>query len=436
MANGATGVMGSNNYLASTAGTIAGPRFRGDVQAARRVIQSGQGVLINANVTPLLAATEKVGKGEICYGSVMQHNEYDVIPGFVVLDATGMVDGTGTTMTFVAGQGSRVTASDTLKYLATGEIVFVASISGDVATVIRAYTNSSNTANVSGTNDGGGAAGAVMPASAELQILRPAFSQNSLRPKGTSVEPLIVYTYLQCSRYVVEASRRTIDSQNYALNGKASVDEWQRIHDDEIKKGQYCDERALLHNQGTASIDVNSSTGGGTMTDGIPARILTNRFNISGSLDEVAMTNYVISVFRYNQGQTDKLITFVGDNVDKTIDQFARDNMRYQPDIKILGSNCTGWQSRGGRLNFTKHGMFGPLSSSALYSAGSPIGWMLSVNFSFIDKVQFGKNGAMRYDPNAKTPGQDGTVGCWTEDFGIKMRNERAHGFMYGVSGL
>jgi hypothetical protein len=80
--------------------------------------------------------------------------------------------------------------------------------------------------------------------------------------------------------------------------------------------------------------------------------------------------------------------------------------------------------------------MFGPLSSSALYSAGSPIGWMLSVNFDFVHKLQFGENGGMHYDPDAKTPGQDGTVGCWTEDYGIKMMNERAHGFMYGISGL
>lgn len=431
---GATLPAGSYNYLASTTGTVQGGRLRADVQAARRVVQSTRGIIINANITPILAATEAVKKTKTVYDYVAQHNEYDVNPSFVTLDdgTGGLGSGSGydssdTTLVMSTGQGSRVVVYDTLKYLATGEIMWVTARAGDTITVTRGYTSA-----------GGGAAAAAIPASAELQILRPVFPENTTPPNATSTEPLIVLTYLQCSRYSVSASRRLIDSQNYGLTGAAVVDEWKRIHDAKLEEGKQKDEKSLLFNQG---VTTTSSGTAGTMTDGIPSRILTNRFNMGGtSLDEVTLTKYAIAFFRYNMGDTSNTIHFIGDNMVTILDSFARDQNRYVNNggsggLKniVLGSSVKTWRSTAGDLNFTRHGMFGPQGSSALYSAGSPIGWLLSINFNNVEKLVYGANGNLKYNPNAAQPGQDGEVGCWTYDWGIKMLNERSFGFMYGI---
>lgn len=437
MANGATLPIGSYNALASTTGTVQGPRIRTDVAAARRVYQHLGGIKINSFMTPVLAASMKIGPTKTVYDSVAHHNEYDQTPGFVTLDdGTGGLgagsgyDSSDVSLICSAGQGSRVVIYDTLKNLATGEIMWVTNRVGDTLTVTRGFTGSGNS-----TNGGaGGVAGTAIAASQELQILAPVFPENSARPAGKSTEPLIVDTYLQISRKAVEASRRLIDSKNYGMKaGDGDVDEWVRIHDDVLDDMKRAQERSLLFNEGTTSV---SSTTSGTMTNGIPARILTNRFNIAGALDEVTMENYVIALNRYNNGKLNSVINFTGDNVARTVDQFARDSVRYSEETTVLGCKVRGWKCSVGTLLFTPHGMFGPQTSSALYSAGSPVGWLLSIQFDRIKKLQFGKNGGLKYDPNAKTPGQDGEVGVWTEDWGIQLMNERQHGWMYGISGL
>lgn len=421
---------------------MQGARIRSDVAAARRVIQSTAGVVINANQTPILLASEKIKTGETVYDSISQHNEYDVTPGFVTLDdgTGGLGSGSGysssgTSFTLSSGQGSRVAIYDTLKYLATGEIVWVtAKPSTDVITVTRQFTATANTTNVaSGGHAGGGASGAAIPASAELQILRPVFPQGTTPPEAKSTDPLIVYTILQCSRWAVKGTGRLIESMNYGKTGKGIVDEWQRIHDAVLENLHQSDERALLHNQGTADVDNLTY---GSMTDGIPSRILTNRFNIGGqALDEKTLEDYTIALYRYSQGKSENTITYIGENMVRTIDLFARDNMRWGPEVTVLGSKIKGWRCSAGDLQFTRHGMFGPTSSSATAAAGSPIGWMLSINFDNVEMLKFGNRG-LRYDPDCAQPGYDGRVGCWTVDKGVKMKNERTHGFMYGVNGL
>lgn len=427
---GATLPIGSNNYLASTTGTVQGARLRADVQAARRVVQSTRGIIINANITPILAATEAMKKSSTVYDYVAQHNEYDMNPTFVTMDdgTGGLGSGQGydtadTTLIMSSGQGSRVVKYDILTYLGTGEIMWVTDRTGDTITVTRGY---------------GSVAGTAIPANAELQILRGVFPENTLPPAATSTETLTVLTYLQCSRYSISASRRSMDSQNYALSGKAAVDEYERQHKAKIEEGKTKEEKSLLFNRGTTA---TSSATAGTMTDGIPSRILTNRFNMGGTnLDEVTLTKYAIAFYRYNQGSTKNCLHFIGDNMVTVLDSFARDQNRYvnnggsggMKDI-VLGSSVKTWRSTAGDLQFTRHGLFGPLGSSALYSAGSPIGWMLSINFDNIEKLIYGANGNLKYNPNAATPGQDGEVGVWTEDYGIKMLNEKSFGFMYGI---
>ncbi len=437
MASGATSPMGS--YNASSGAVVQGARIRSDVAAARRVIQYTNGVVINSNITPILLASEKIKKGGTVGDYVSQHNEYDVTPGIVTLDdgTGGLGSGSGynssdTTLTVASGQGSRVVVYDTLKYLPTGEIMWVTARSGDNITVTRGFTASANTTNVSASYAGGGAAGAAIPANAELQILKPVFPQGSLPPEAQSTDPLIVYTILQCSRWAVKGTGRLIASMNYNKAGKSAVDEWQRIHDAVLEKMNRSDETSLLHNQGTADIDNLTY---GSMTDGIPSRILTNRFNVPGALDEVTLENYAISLYRYSQGKSENTLTFIGENIVRTVDLFARDNMRYTTSDDVLGSKVKKWRCTAGDLNFTRHGMFGPTSSSQTAAQGAPIGWMLSINFDNVEMLTFAGRG-LRYEPDVATPGYDGKVGCWIMDKGVKMMNERTHGFMYGVNGL
>lgn len=430
MANGATLPAGSYNLNASTTGTVQGARVRADVQSARRVVQHTGGIMINANVTPFLAASKKMGNGKTVGDAIAQHNEYDSTPGFVTLDdGTGGLgagsgyDSSDNTLVTSSGQGSRVAVYDVLKVLSTGEIIYVTGRNSDTLTVTRGLTASYN-----------GAAAAAIPASAELQILASNFPENSTVPNAKSTEPLIVYTYLQTSRTSVSGSRRLINSQNYGMT-TADYSEWDRIHNAALEDHRKKKERAILFNQGYIAPAQATSTLG-TMTDGVPNRIVTNRFNVAGALDEITFENYAIALFRYNQGKSGNIINFIGDNVTRTIDQFARDLMRYDPETTVLGCDVRAWRCAAGKLQFTQHGMFSPQTSSNSYAQGSPVGWMLSVNFDNVNFLNFrGEGGKLTYDPNCKTPGQDGEVGCWTEDWGIEMWNERTHGWMYGVSG-
>ncbi len=423
---GATSPIGAFNAKTTNPGdlTVQGARLWTDVATARRKPPFIGEMKILTNLAPFLTFTESMGSGRS--KSVGQtpafHFERDRIPSTVTLDdgTGGLGSGSGydssdTTMTVLAGTGANVVVGMNLKYVPTGEVLHVSVRSGDNITVIRGYT--------SGTN---GVAGAAIPASAELQILSSNFGDNSAAPNGRSVEPLQVFHRLQIVRTSIEAGGRDINSDVFG------TDELERLMQDGLDSHQLNLEKTMLFNQGWK--DTNTGTTDGTMTDGMFNRVVTNAFNIGGTLDEVTMESMMIAWKRYNQGDISKLVAWMGENTGRALDGFARDGVRYTPDSKILGVDVRGWRCSFGTFTLKLHPLFSPLGSSETAANGGYVGSFLMCNMANVGKLTW-KNRGLRIEKDVQVPGTDGKKHCWTEDVGLTVWNERSHAKATNITG-
>lgn len=413
---GATKPIGSYN----SGPVVQGPRSTSNIGAGRKVPQIDPNILqINKDTVPLTMFIEKLGRKRTVLQPTYSHIEEDLQPATITL-GDGSVSGSGaglgfsssdTTLDFsVAAGGSgaaRIQANSILKSVRTGEMILVLSVSGDVATVqTRGYI----------TN---GAAAAALLANEELQVLGTANPDNSQAPQSVSVEPLILTFYPQIFRTAVEAGRRLIRSENYG------GDEWKRMLNSSLLAHHVDLEKAFLFNQGYL-------TTGATQTDGFINQIITNVFQMNGTLDEVTLENYWKSLARYNEaGAEDSIVTFCGENVMVSLDQFGRDGLRFQQGDKSAGIAIMEWKCSFGNMKFKKHGLFGPRGSSTTAANGGYVGYLLSAQMKNLGKATYG-GGNLKYDPNCRLPGQDGEKACWTEDCGLEVWNERTHGIITG----
>ncbi len=406
---GATNPIGNYNGPTVPGTVVQGARLSTDVQAARRRYQWSGEIKINRDVTPFLSFTEKLGNKGGTYGqAIVQHGERDMIPMTISLDAAGY-NNSVTTLNFATGTGNLVVIGTVLKSFRTGEMFRVLTKpSADQVTV-----------GTRGSLVTGGAAAAALLASEELQILGTAFGQNSTAPSGISVEPLIVASRLQTFRTAVEAAGRDMNSDVY---GKP---EWDRLKEDTVENHRGTVEKAFLFNQGYSDTE-------GTITDGMFNRIVTNVFVVNGVLDEITLNAYIKSIYRYNQGQSGKLVHLCGENFVATLDSFARDGIRFRPTDTMAGVQINTYTSGFGDIKYKVHGFFSPLGSSETAANGAPVGSLLTVNLNNVGKMVF-KGRKFRVDTDVQLPGTDGVKDCITEDVGLEVWNERTHGKMTGM---
>lgn len=420
---GATLPIGAYNQGAP----VAGARATTDVGSGRKVPQVAPKILeINKNVVPFTAFMDKMSKRARTIAQIVfTHIESDLIPATITID-----DGTAGAGAQVAGTAGAYTNSDTtigtavaqggsgpgnlvvgsvLKTFRTGEVLRVTAIdtaTGIITVATRGYI----------TN---GAAAAALNANEELQVLGTAFGQNSTAPGGVSVEPKLINAYPQTFRTAIEAGRRAIKMENYG------GDEWERIMNDRLMAHHVDVEKAFLFNQGYSATEP-------TQTDGLINQITTNVFIMGGALDEVTLENYWCALMRRNQGQNGSIVTFGGENAIKALDQFGRDSIRYTDKTVSLGIDVQEWKSTFGVMKIKQHGLFSPLGSSETAANGAPVGFLLSVNMDNVGKATFA-GGKLTYDAKAKLPGTDGEKGCWTEDCGLEVWNERSHAIITGI---
>lgn len=414
---GAVNTIGSYNY----GKPVQGARATSNIQSLRQVPQFDPKILeVDKDAVPLLVFIDKLGRSRTVGQTTFYHIEEDRQPATVTIDdgTSGLGSGSGynssdTTIGFgvsggyLGGSGStRIQANNVLKCVRTGEMMLVTSVdqTTGIATVTRGFTASSN-----------GAAAAALNANEELQVLGTTFADNSQAPNSVSVEPLIITSYMQTFRTAVEAGRRLINSENYG------GDEWKRMLASSLKAHQVDKEKAFLFNQGYA-------TSGQTVTDGVINQIVSNVFQMNGTLDEVTLEEYWNALTRYNDSGSG-CITLCGDNVLKCLDQMGRDGVRYAEDTNSIGVKVTKWKCAFGEMEFKRHGLFGARGSNVSYANNGYVGLMLTVNANNLGEATF-KNSKLKFDPNCRLPGQDGEKACWTEDVGLEVWNERSHGYI------
>lgn len=409
---GATRVAGLENAYSTARGDqiVFGARASTDVATARRVTQYTGEMKTLDETAPLTAFIDQVGKkGSPVGQAVAQHNERDVIPTTVTLDTSTYSSG-ALTLNFQTGTGGQVVAGTVLKCIRTGEVFRVSSKTDvDTAVVVtRGFLTSGQ----------GGAAAAATVASEELQILGTAFGQNSDAPNGTSVEPLIVKSRLQCFRESIEASRRDINSDNY---GKS---EWDRQKDDKFVQLQQQLEKAFLFNQGYSDTEP-------TMTDGLINQIVTNVWHMGGlPLDETTLEDFTCAITRYNTKDKSNLVMLCGDNYIKNLDAIARDAFRSNDKTEWLGVDVQGFQCGFGRLKIKQHGMFGPIGSGETAANGGYVGLAVCANIKNLSKLVYRGSQYPLLDKDAASNGKDGEKWCWTYDCGLEMWLERTHGLI------
>lgn len=406
----------------SNVSTTQGLRSTAAIATARKTPQfTSETIRVNANTTPMLLLMKKIGKNIKVKGATFFHLLRDMIPRNVSVlgttDATPATVSSGaTTFALVAGQGAYVYAGMTLQSERTGEEMLITSVTGDVATVTRAF----------GGGAGGGAAAAGLNASAaaageELRIMGTAFDEGSAAPSGLSVEPTILQNACQCFRGSVEATGRDIATEVYG------DEEWMRLHQDAVEYMNLAKESAFIFSQGKVL------TGTQTKTMGLLGWIASNVFLQGGNLDETSLENYTEAWYRRNFGEGPSMYGLTGINPLKAMDSFARDALRLKTGDETLGMKVSEWTCSFGTIKLVPHGLFTPVGSSISPQNRGSQGYMIGINANMIGEVEFAKRG-LRLEKDVQLPGIDGKKDCWTWDGGIRCLSEKAHFFASGIT--
>ncbi len=405
----------------SNVSTTQGSRSTSAIATARKTPQfTGETIRVNANTTPLLLLQKKIGKNIKVKGATFFHLLRDMIPRNVSLIGSvaatpAQVAAGDLTFAFATGQGAYVYAGNTLQSERTGEEMLITSVTGDVATVTRAF----------GGGAGGGPAAAILAVGAvaeELRIMGSAFDEGSAAPSGLSVEPTILQNACQCFRGSVEATGRDIATEVYG------DEEWMRLHQDAVERMNVDKESAYIFSQGKVL------TGTQTKTMGLLGWIASNVFLQGGSLDETSLENYTEAWYRRNFGQSADMYTLCGVNPLKAMDAFARDSLRLRSEDETLGLKIATWRCSFGDHKLIAHGLFTPGGSSLTAAQRGSQGYMIGVNGKMLGEVEFATRG-LRLEKDVQLPGVDGKKDCWTWDGGIRVLSEKAHFFASGITG-
>lgn len=312
---------------------------------------------------------------------------------------------TGTTLT--VDDVSHVVAGQVFLIEATGEYVFVASVSGNDLTVIRGFAGTTNTT-INGSST-------PVP----IQRIGTAHEEGSSRPVAVANLGFPRFNYMQIFRNVwdVTGTARSVEFYTGNLVAKNRRDA-SLFHAEDIEKSLWF---------GRKEIGVKNNKPFRTM-DGILVQITTNVTSQSSNTKQSDIDAFLQSIFTYNiKGKPNERIAFCGNTVVTTIQKIAALNgvNNLSPGQTEFGFKITKWMTPFGDISLMTHPLF---NESPLWTKDLHVLHPGAFRMRWLRRTKHDP-----YDRDGSRAGVDADFGIFTSELTCEYRAERTGGKYTGI---
>lgn len=311
---------------------------------------------------------------------------------------------TGVTLTI--DDISQIRPGDILLVEATGEYVFVDSISGSDATVVRAYAGSNTSIN-----------GSSEPV--PVQRITNAVEEGSSKPDGIANVGFPNWNYMQIVRdaWDVTGSAKAIDYHTGDLVAKNRAD-CLFLHGENI-------ERAFIW--GVRGIGSRNGKSYRTMA-GIKQQLVTNQASQSTNTSWIDVRTFFQDVFTYNvKGLPNERIAFCGNTVVAVVEDMARldSQINITPGQTEFGMEIFTLRTPFGTVKLMTHPLF---TESPLFTED-----LLVIHPGVIEVRYLRRTVIDDYDKNGTRAGVDADFGVATTELTVTYGAERTGGYYTGI---
>lgn len=401
--NTAGRLIGTDNYA-----QYKGTATVANIQTARnvpQVIKKNETIEVNANASPLLSMLETYLKQSFTIkGRTFFHVSGDKL--FMAGTSSTTYTDSATGIVLTTGHGVRFKVFDVILVQRTQELMHITAISTDTLTVTRGF--GSSTAAAIATLD-------------FFKIVGSAFAEGSAKSQTRTREPNMVTGYTQIFRDGLDYTGNRMVQETYGGEGwKKDKSLAYEIHRRSIENG-------MLFGTGQSSSTYQ-------LTAGIKKLITTNSQNFAGTaMSEVDWNNIMLVAFRKNRSSD--LLCLNGENLMSTLNSYALDNIRFDPDDTMGGIDITSYRNQFGTLKLHLHG---EMTGDAQGSAGpGPTGYgpeaaafILNMKCLGLVKVE---GRYMQEMKDIETPGDDKKEDGILTECGLYMEAEPRH---YEIDGI
>ena len=298
---------------------------RRDLNVANEILE------LQPNATPFLVIGQRTSNVS---AQSLEETWYDddLAPWYTTADG----DYTDSATTISLTDASICRPKDLLKNTATGEVLFVESISGNDVTVIREYGNES---------DSDGTAAAAGSGGDNIMRMGNAMEENSTAPEARATQPTKYYNYVQVFRTPFSGSLEDLNETK-----KTSENERDRLTRRKAVEHNLDKERASLFGERNEVVSDSRRTMGGLF------QFLTNQVtSIGGNLTESGFESFLEEAFQY--GAKEKIL-ITSPRVGSVINQFAKDNIQTRSGEDYYGLKIAEYISFHGTLYVATSHMF------------------------------------------------------------------------------
>ena len=379
----------------------SGARGTGNVTAAQiKPDVQNKLFLLDANKNPLIALTSKLKK-RVTTNPKFSWFEQDIES---YIDAINFTTGyTSGSTSIVVDNGSYFSPQDTVKVLATAEVMRVTAVSTNTLTVVRGV---------------GETAAGTLSDNDVLWIIGSAFEEGSTSSTANTGLSTEVYNYAQIFKTSVEDTGTMMETDTWT---GPYLPEQRRIngikHSQKLERAAFFGERALD----------TSGTHPRRYTRGLEKSITTNVSDVGGTMTEAEFEAFLRSGFQYGSG---KKYLFASPLVMSVISQFAQGKLQMFPKDKTYGISIAQYLSPHGEVMLVKHDMLtGAVGSTSKYG-----GWAFLIDLENVFYRPL-RNRDTRLKMNVQAPDQDGQKDEYITEAGIMCIQERTHAVLKNVTG-
>lgn len=312
---------------------------------------------------------------------------------------------TGTTIVF--GDGTQVVAGSVHLIQSTGEYIFIESITGNSATVVRGFANST----ITSIN------GSVTPV--PIQRITTAHEEGSAKPVSVANLGYPRFNYMQIFRNSWDATGTAKAVAHHTGNVVAKNRQDAGVYHAEDM------ERAFIW--GKQTIGVMNGKPFRTM-DGLVNQITTNVSSQTTNTTDDDIDTFLQTVFERNiKGKPNERIAFCGNTVVKVINDLARLNgtINLTPGQTEFGMKVTNWMTPFGDISLMTHPLMNenPLWTKELYVLHPG-----AIKVSYLRRTHHDKN-----DVDGSRAGADADFGVYTTEATIEYGAELTGGIYTGI---
>lgn len=380
---------------------ISGSRGHEQLNSARVVVDMADQILLfQPEATPLLTLTGKMRRKREAVNPLFQWLEKDEYPR--TLDVTAAYDSDDTSISVTAGQEARVFINAVVQNLRTNELILVGGTSsGTLSSLTRGI--------------GGGQSDGVV--GDKLLFVFNSVEDGADTPAQRSIQEFSLSNRTQIVRTAYGFTGRDLVVELYGGRDEMTETKWQSIeHKKSIEYLMFFGKQHLI-----------TGTHQQTFSDGLDSRIVTNRWNVSGTeVTEASFVEFLEEGMRWGKGGSQNgsgtKYLFASSRWISLINSWARERLQYKVLDDTIGFKAMEYQSPHGRVEI--------LHTPILDKNHKDRSYLVDLNHVRYVHLR-GRDTKLHYDRQGN--GIDGKINEYISDVGSQTEFEHSHSALEGL---